>query len=212
MLAREVGDFNALELDADRRQIGIGEHMAHQVEQLRRFGRRDFDDLQHQRVWVVDEVDVVVQAPHHQGFVRSNAVFVRERGKRGAVRAIGGFVLGVGAGVGQREHFDLRDRREQRPVLGAQHRGDRQLAVRDVASVQHDEIGAPIRLAAEQMRLDRRLRHRAGVGLHADLAVGQRDEVALGAVVQLGEGHCGGFAPERASNESIISLGRAVGA
>src|ERR1019366_1013622 len=58
--AREFFQLYPFEHWDDGRQIGIAENVANEIKEFGRFGRRHLDDREHERVWMVDEIDVIV--------------------------------------------------------------------------------------------------------------------------------------------------------
>ena len=61
----------------DRRQVGIAQHMRHEIEELRRLRRRDLDDLNDQWPRAVNEIDVVKFPFADQSAVGADIVFPR---------------------------------------------------------------------------------------------------------------------------------------
>lgn len=119
----------------------------------------------------MDEIDVVIQAPHHQSAINPDATAMRQRGQCRTVGAVGLCILGKYAGVGQCQYLDGSDGRKKRLVVGSRDGNDRQLTVLHVAAMQHDEVGAAVGLTTHQVRRDRLPGHQPVIWLHTDLPV-----------------------------------------
>src|ERR1700720_3765684 len=82
----------------------------------------------------------------------------------------------------------MHDRREERFTVGGIDGDDR---VPSVWRAKHDELGAAVRLPAEEEAGNAMLRHWAVIALDADPAVGKRDDVEP-VLHQWADGSCGG--------------------
>ena len=87
--AREIFQLYPFEHRDDGRQIGIAENVANEIEKFGRFGRRDLDDREHERVWMVDEIDVIVSPFADERLIPADAMSLRQGGKSRTVGAIG---------------------------------------------------------------------------------------------------------------------------
>ena len=105
--ADEILQVDPFEHGDDGRQIGVAENVANEIEQFGRFGRRHLDDLEHERVRMVDEIDVIIFPFADQRSVAADAMPLRQRGKRRTVRAVGLGISRANAVVGKSQDFDM---------------------------------------------------------------------------------------------------------
>src|SRR5712691_6275310 len=172
-----LGQFthlNTLQLEANRRQVCIAQDLLRQSVQFWWFGRRNLYHLHQQGLRVVDEVDMVVESLDNECTFWPDAKFMCYLGQRRAVGWVNKLALGIHARFWQRQHLDRGDLREQRFAFRARDGDDGVLLLR---VVQDDKIGAAVGLAAEQQHANGIFRHWPAVGLHADAAIWQRDQV-----------------------------------
>ena len=170
----QLAHFDALQFQPNRREVGIAQDLPRQPVQFWRFGWRNLHHPHDQWLWMVNEVDVVVQSLDDERTFWSDTEFVRHFSQRRTIGRVNVRAFGKDACFRQGQYVNGGDGRKQWFAFCSR---DRSHGMLPSFSTQHDKICTTVGLTAEQQRSDGIYRHRPMIRLHTDPAVWQWNQI-----------------------------------